>query len=77
VKKLRAMTTFQVEHTAETVQVTLDRNFFNDEELLSILRYLRVEYLAKKINFGEDIEELGEEIKTNWWAKNKLRFIKE
>jgi hypothetical protein len=36
-----------------------------------------MEYLAKKIDLDESIEDLGEEMKLNWWSKNKDRFIKE
>ena len=57
--------------------MTIDKSFFNEEELLKMLSFLRVEYLAKKIDFNEDIEMLGDEIKRDWWAKNKHRFIKE
>lgn len=71
------MTTFQVQHTAETVQVVFDKNYFSEEELLKILNFLRIEFLAKKIDFDEDIEVLGKEIKRDWWLKNKSRFIKD
>jgi hypothetical protein len=71
------MTTFQVQHTAETMQVSFDKKYFSDEELLKILNFLRLEFLAKKIDFDDDIEALGAEIKSNWWLKNKTRFIKD
>ena len=71
------MTTFQVQHTAETVQVVFDKNYFSEEELLKILNFLRLEFLAKKIDFDENIEALGTEIKRDWWLKNKSRFVKD
>jgi hypothetical protein len=71
------MTTFQVKHNAETMQVSFDKKYFSDDELLKILNFLRLEFLAKKIDFDEDIEALGVEINRNWWLKNKSRFIKE
>ncbi len=75
--KNNIMTAFQVQHNAESVQVTFDKKYFSADELLKLLNFLRVEFLAKKINFGEDIEALGKEIKEDWWLKNKHRFIKE
>jgi hypothetical protein len=57
------MTPFQVQHTAETVQVVFDKNYFSEEELFKILNFLRLEFLGKKIDFDEDIEALGTEIK--------------
>jgi hypothetical protein len=71
------MMTFQVQQTAETMQVVFDRKHFSDEELLKILSFLRLEFLAKKIDFDEDIEDLGREINRDWWLKNKTRFIKD
>jgi hypothetical protein len=71
------MTAFQIQHTAKSIQITLDKSFFSEEELLKMLTFIRVEYLAKKINFDKDIEILGDEIKKDWWTKNKHRFIEE
>jgi len=34
-----------------------------------------LEALADKVDFGEEIEDLGEEIKEDWWQSNKDRFI--
>ncbi len=76
-EKINRMTAFQVQHTAETMQVVFDKKYFSDEELLKILNFMRLEFLAKKIDFDEDIEELGAEINRNWWLKNKTRFIKD
>jgi hypothetical protein len=71
------MTSFQVQHTDETIQVTFDKKHFNEDELLKILSFLRLEFLAKKIDFDENMESLGNEIKKDWWIKNKNRFIKD
>ena len=50
---------------------------FDKEWLIKLLENLRVEELARKFDFDESIETLGEEIKADWWAKNKNRFINE
>jgi len=36
---------------------------------------IRLEYLAKVVDFDENIELLAEEIKSNWWDKNKNRLL--
>ena len=72
-----AMTAFQIQHTADSLQVTFDKKYFSEDELLKILNYLRVEFLARKIDFDQDIEAFGEEIKRDWWVANKHRFIQE
>ncbi len=55
--------------------ISIDKDFIGKEDLLKFLEYLRVKHLVQKIDFNEDIEALGEEIKAEWWAKNKDRFI--
>ena len=55
--------------------ITLDKSVFDKSEFLEILQWLRVRYLLKKAQFDEGVEELGEEILSDWWEKNKHRFI--
>nr|NQU90590.1 hypothetical protein [Bacteroidota bacterium] len=55
--------------------ISIDKSIFDQETILGLLNRLRMEYLIKKADLGDDIEQLGEEIKTDWWKKNKGRFI--
>ncbi|PSR03110.1 MAG: hypothetical protein BRD50_06455 [Bacteroidetes bacterium SW_11_45_7] len=55
--------------------VSIDKDAINKEALLQFIDNLRLESLAEKVDFGEDIEELGEEMKKEWWQTNKDRFI--
>lgn len=71
------MTAFQIQNTPDSLQLTLDKKYFKEEELLMIMNYLNVEFLARKIDFDQDIEDFGEEIKRDWWSTNKGRFIEE
>jgi hypothetical protein len=57
--------------------ISIDKSMFDKEWLVKLLENLRVEELARKFDFDESIETLGEEIKANWWEKNKKRFINE
>ena len=43
--------------------------------LFAFLEKLKLEELAKKVDFDESILDLGEEINRNWWQQNKNRFI--
>jgi len=36
---------------------------------------LRLEFLAQKIDFDKKILKISDEIKENWWSKNKDRFL--
>jgi len=55
--------------------VSIDKDFINKEDVLRFIDYLHVQSLARKVDFDEDIEALGREIKSKWWKKNKDRFI--
>jgi hypothetical protein len=57
--------------------ISIDKAVFDKEWLLKLLENLRIEELTQKFDFDEDVEDLGEEIKADWWAKNKQRFINE
>ncbi len=55
--------------------ISIDKDFLDKEALLELIDYLRTESLAREVDFDEDIEALGREIKSKWWKKNKDRFI--
>mgnify|MGYP006449235393 FL=1 len=55
--------------------ISIDKKSINKDALLQFLENLRLEALAEKVDFQEDIEDLGEDIKKDWWKTNKGRFI--
>jgi hypothetical protein len=71
------MTGIQLNTQNDKYLISIDKSMFDKEWLVKLLENLRVEELAHKFNFDESIEMLGEEIKADWWAKNKNRFINE
>ena len=71
------MTGIQLNTQNDKYLISIDKSMFDKEWLVKLLESLRVEELARKFNFDESIETLGEEIKGEWWAKNKNRFINE
>lgn len=46
-----------------------------DPEVIDFLTFLEITSKSKATD--EDIEELSEEIKRNWWEENKERFLGE
>ncbi len=70
------MEAIQIQSTENTIQIVLDKNVVNIDFLVELLEQLRIEYLAQKIDFAEDIIGIGDEIKKNWWQKNKDEFLK-
>ncbi len=55
--------------------ISIDKAFIEQEFLIRLMNRIRLEYLAKKVDFDEDIEQLEDEIKINWWEKNKARLL--
>ena len=55
--------------------LTIDDSIVDREALVQFIERLRLEYLIRKANFSESVEQLGEEIKANWWEENKKRLL--
>ncbi len=71
------MTSIHLDTQNDKYLISVDKSSFDKAWIVRLIENLRMEELAHQFNFGEEIEELGEEIKANWWAKNKDRFIHE
>ena len=71
------MTSIQLDMQSDKYLISLDKAAFDMEWLQALIQKLRTEELAKQFDFDEDIEAIGEQIKAEWWAKNKSRFIDE
>ena len=71
------MSHIQLETQPDKYLISLDRGLFNREWLVRFVERLRTEELANQLDLGEDVELLGEQIKVDWWEKNKDRFIHE
>lgn len=69
------MEAFTVSRTGDKINVTLDARHFMEDAVTRLLNRLYIEYLAQRVNLGEDIETLGEEIKRDWWQQNKARIL--
>lgn len=71
------MTGIHLDTQNDKYLISVDKATFDKAWIVRLIENLRMEELARQFDFDEEIEELGEEIKTNWWAKNKDRFIHE
>lgn len=71
------MTSIHLDTLGEKYLISLDKSSFDKEWLMGLIERLRMEEPAHKLNFEEGIESLGEESKSDWWNKNKQRFINE
>lgn len=71
------MTGIHLDTQDDKYLISLDKASFDKEWLMGLIERLRMEELARKFNFDEDSEQVGEDIKSDWWNKNKSRFINE
>ncbi len=55
--------------------ISIDKTYIEQDFLIRLMNRIRLEYLAKVVDFDENIELLAEEIKSNWWDKNKNRLL--
>jgi hypothetical protein len=69
------MKPIHLETTEDKVLITVDKNSVNPDLVIKLVEHLQMEYLAQKVNFNDDIERLGEEIKSDWWNKNKSKLL--
>jgi len=56
--------------------ISIDKSYIDQDFLIRLMNRIRLEYLSKKVDFDESIENIGEEIKANWWDQNKDRLLK-
>jgi hypothetical protein len=65
-----------VEKTDTDVRVTIPRNAVPPKQLNAFLDWLRLEEIAQRSDLTEeDADRIAEEIKAEWWAANKEKFI--
>lgn len=69
------MNAISLETTNDKFLISVDKTTLDEKFVVELIEHLRMEQLAQKINFSEDIEVLGEEIKSGWWQKNKSRLL--
>ena len=58
------------------MRVTIPKDEVPPERVSSFVDWLRLEAVARRSRLSEaDANRLAEEIKADWWTKNKDRFI--
>lgn len=65
-----------VSATEKEFHVTIPREAVDEQSLDIFLRWLEFDALARTSQMSEEqADQLGDEIKADWWARNKARFI--
>lgn len=70
------MQTIDLQTTDDKFLISIDKDSVDKEFLLNLIEKIRLESLIRKADFDESIEDLSEEIKADWWKKNKSKYIK-
>ena len=76
VKKLINMTAIQVSRNETEMIINIPKSSVAPEVIMRILERFRFEELIQKADFQEDIEDIGEEIKADWWSKNRDKYLR-
>ena len=71
------MTSIQLDTSSDKYLISIDKKAFDKTWLAKLIERLRMEELAQQFDFDEQIEDIGEQMKADWWNKNKYRFINE
>jgi len=71
------MESIRIEDNEGQFLISISKDTIDKETLIELLNSIRREELSKKADLGEDVEQLGEEIKADWWQKNKGRWIED
>jgi hypothetical protein len=57
-----------------TIKISADVDSFGIQKLIDYVKYL--EATSKSKVKQSKVDELAEELNSNWWEKNKNRFVK-
>ncbi len=71
------MNGLSIETIGREMVIRLNKDSFSAIYLLSLIRRLTLEELAKKADFDEKILEIAEEIDQQWWTQNGEEFLKD
>ncbi len=65
-----------IETNSDNFVISISRNAIDQTTLFKLVARLRLEYLLNKSAIEENIEQISEEIKTEWWQRNEEFYKK-
>lgn len=66
----------EVQITEKNVNVRFSKNLIDDKDLKEFLEKVRVKELISKSQLTEeDLKILDNELKSEWWKKNREKFL--
>jgi len=70
------MKNLEIKNEGNQVILKLNKEGFDENYLISLVKRLQIEELAKKSEFNSDILSIAEQINQDWWDKNGEEFLK-
>jgi len=65
-----------IENNENQIIFKLNKDSFDDNFLISLVKRLQIESLAKKSKFDPEIFDVAEQINQDWWNNNGEEFLK-
>ncbi|NLA48650.1 MAG: hypothetical protein GX876_04210 [Bacteroidales bacterium] len=69
------MSNLIIENKKDKMVLRLNKKGFDENYLISLVKRLQIEELAQKSGFTQEVLDLAEEIKQEWWLKNEDEFL--
>ena len=66
---------FSISSIGNQIVITIDRSLVDINFVNNLVERLRVEQLINKANFSEEILNVANQIKKEWWEKNKKSYL--
>lgn len=64
-----------VDNSENRINISLDKNIFNNDNIIELLKRLRYQEIIRKAEFSDEIENLADDINSEWWEKNAKIFL--
>ena len=65
-----------VETDGHEIRVSIPTDGMSPEAVSAFVKWLRVELIARRSRLTDEAAwQISEDIKSDWWARNKVRFI--
>jgi len=69
------MKALEIKSTRDRMIISIDKASIDSDYIIELMERLKVETLAKKVDFNKGILKLADEIKKKWWKENKKEFL--
>ena len=66
----------EVQVRDDNVNIVFSRNLMKDDDLMELIERIRVKHLISQSKLTENQAEIMDtELKSDWWKKNRARFL--